>query len=140
MTRGTFRVFDHTSDIGMEVSAGTREALFETAALGLFDILCRVERVEPRIEYVFSVSAGDAEELLVAWLGELLSHHDAEGMLFSTFSVRFDGPHTLSATASGESYDPTRHEIKTELKAVTYHQVSLHQSREGWCARVVIDV
>lgn len=140
MKPGTFRVFDHTADIGLEVEAATQEALFETAARGLFHLLCRIEGVKPRTEHRFSVTGGDREELLIGWLSELLSHHDAEGMLFSRFAVRFEGPRHLTGTAAGEPYDPARHEIKTELKAVTYHQVELCHDGDRWRARIVVDV
>jgi SHS2 domain-containing protein len=46
----------------------------------------------------------------------------------------------VTAIAHGEKIDPGRHEIKTEIKAVTYHGLYLRQTERGWEAQVIFDV
>lgn len=46
----------------------------------------------------------------------------------------------LSAIISGEPYDPARHTIKTEIKAVTFHNLSIKKTKEGYTAEVLFDV
>jgi len=46
----------------------------------------------------------------------------------------------LKALLRGETYDPARHRIKQEIKAVTYHQAAVEKTAAGWRARVVFDV
>ena len=46
----------------------------------------------------------------------------------------------LRGTVRGERYDPNRHELKTLIKAVTYHQLEVRSSKVGWTARVVFDI
>jgi SHS2 domain-containing protein len=40
----------------------------------------------------------------------------------------------------GEIFDPSRHQFKTEIKAVTYHQVEIIDKGESWVARVIFDI
>lgn len=141
MTPGTYQVFDHTADVGIEVTAPSRPELFETAALALFDLITDVGTVEPRSERQVAVSAQDTEELLVRWLSELLFLHDTEGEMFSRFVVSLLTPTHLTARIAGEPFDPSRHPVKTEVKAVTYHQVTVRTREDGVHeARLVVDV
>ena len=51
--------------------------------------------------------------------------------------VRDDG---LSATARGEPLDPGRHLLKHEVKAITYHELKVSETSEGWLAEVIVDI
>jgi SHS2 domain-containing protein len=42
--------------------------------------------------------------------------------------------------ARWEPYDAARHPLRTELKAVTWHQLSASESGGRWKARVIFDV
>ena len=46
----------------------------------------------------------------------------------------------LAANASGEPFEPGLHELKTAVKAVTYHGLSIRQENGLWQATVIIDV
>ncbi|HEY3174395.1 MAG TPA: archease [Candidatus Polarisedimenticolia bacterium] len=136
--------FDHTADIGLEVTAPTLEALFETAATALFDLLVETpaaggasggEKREIR------AAAGSGAELLVRWLSELLYLHDAEGLVLRGFEIVELREDRVTGRAVSERYDPVRHRPRTQIKAVTYHQLLLQrQEGEGWKARLVFDV
>lgn len=140
MPSGSYHLFDHTADIGIDVVAPTAEAVFETAARALFEQIAQLGDVAPRVERRIAVTGADRAELLVRWLAELLYLHDTEGLLFSEFKVTRLSPGELAGRASGEPYDPERHQLNTEIKAVTYHQVAVERGDGGWRARVVFDV
>ena len=57
-----------------------------------------------------------------------------------TCLVREVNSRTLKALLRGECFDPVRHRIEREIKAVTYHQASVTKTGDGWLARVVFDV
>ena len=140
MPGASYSVFDHTADIGIEVVAPSREELYATAATALFDILADISRVGPGTVQEVTVTGEDAADLLVRWLSELLYLHDVEGWLYREFRIDEVTEHRLSARVYGERYDPDRHTIKTEIKAVTYHQVFAGRIERGWMARLVLDV
>ncbi|WP_372677732.1 archease [Desulfosarcina sp.] len=47
---------------------------------------------------------------------------------------------SVSARVSTDRYQPGRHEILHEIKAVTYHQIEVSRTTNGWQAMVVFDV
>lgn len=138
--RGSYSFFDHTADVGVDVAAPTLEGLFETAAAALFELLVEAGELAPRVDRHVTVKGTDHEELLVRWLAELLYLHNTEGLLFARFRISDLSGGRLVGMASGELYDPSRHRVKTEIKAVTYHQVSVKRDDGVWRARVVFDV
>lgn len=139
MPESSWQLFDHTADLGVQVRASTREALYETAARALFEILGDAGD-PPAAPRRIDLLAADAEELLIRWLAELLCIHEVEGLRFDRFAVDFDGPGSLHgvASASGPAgpLGPGR-----EIKAVTYHSAQVVRQPDGtWTARFVLDV
>jgi SHS2 domain-containing protein len=139
-TPSWFREIDHTGDVGIEVSASSRAALFERAALGMFYVLTDPEAVTPREEVEVIVEADDEEALLVRWLSELNFLHVTEGWLFSVFEVTEHDGLRLVAIARGTRYDAARHTIYTEIKAVTFHGLTIERRGDAWHARVIFDM
>lgn len=136
-----YQVLEHTADTGFLVRAESLALLHEKAASALFDLmvdlnLVRVGEVEHQIE----VDAPDRETLLVAWLGEILSLSAATECLFCAFSVDEISNGRLVGRVRGEEVDLDRHEFKTEIKAVTYHHLLVSEDRDGWSARVLVDI
>ncbi len=132
--------FDHTADMGLRVYGQSLAGLFENAGFALFDVLTDMARVEPRQTRRFDLRRDNVEELLVEWLGSLLYAFDAGGMLFREFCVEHIDSLSLAASAHGEPFSAGCHEIKTSLKAVTYHGLSIRQENGLWQATVIIDV
>lgn len=135
-----YRIFDHTADLGVEVSAATREELYAGAAFALFDLLADLSTVRAGIVREIVVDGEDPADLLVNFLREILYLWNGERFLIKTFSAREVKPLRLKVLLRGEFFDPARHRIKQEIKAVTYHQASVSETDEGFVAKVVFDV
>ncbi len=135
-----YRIFDHTADLGVEVSAATREELYAGAAFALFDLLTDLSVVRAGIARAIAVSGEDPADLLVNFLREALYAWNGEGFLMKSCLVREAKPRRLKALLRGEAFDPSRHRILQEIKAVTYHQASVAETPGGWTARMVFDV
>jgi len=143
MTQPSYQLFDHTADIGLEVTAPTLRLLFEHAAFALFDVMLEAAPggvPDDLDDLDVSVAAVDIEELIVRWLAELLYLHDTTGIVPRRFSVTDLSAARLAAKVTCDRYDPRRHHVKTEVKAVTYHQVSVRHEGGLWRARLVLDV
>ncbi len=143
--RGAYRQFDHTGDIGVEAEAPDEGSLYACCAAALFDIIAEPDAAHPSAERLIEITAPDREVLLVHWLRELLYLHDAERWIFRDFEVETggasDGGRWLKGAARGDTFDPARHTIRTEIKAVTYHQASVRRDPDGtWRARLVLDI
>ena len=137
--RGSFEFIDHTADVGIRVEAPTLEDLFETAGLAFTEVVTSAESLDCSVERRFKLEEDNIETLLVSWLQELLYLLDTEELVFARFQVKLHDC-SLEATAWGEVFDPDRHMIKTEIKAVTYHQLEVAESDQGWQAQVILDI
>jgi len=135
-----YETFDHTADVGIRARAADLGTLFREAARGLFAVLLvRPESVRPRETVTLFLEGADLEELLHDWLAELLSRFDAEHWLPGDFDVEPTDT-GLHAVVHGEPFDPARHALDTEIKAVTYHGLTVREDPEGWLAEVILDV
>jgi SHS2 domain-containing protein len=124
----------------MEVWGKDLPDLFARAGWAFFDIMMDTRRIDSRKERSITVEAPDREALLVAWLGELLYIFETSHLVFGRMSVQTITSQTLSAIGWGESFDPQKHQVKTAVKAVTYHQVAVWLEKEIWRARVFFDL
>ena len=135
-----FEVLDHTADIGLIVYGESLKTLFENAGEGFFNLITDLERVKSRVERRVELGGESLERLMVDWLTELLFLHEVELLLLKEFSVESVGVDGLRAVVKGERFDEGTHVIKTEVKAVTHHQIQVRQDQGGWRAQVIFDL
>jgi len=135
-----YALFDHTADLGVEIYGKTLPELFANAAFALFDLMTDLRIVRTTEERLVVVEGEGREDLLVNYLREILYLFNGEGLLLKEFLIIKMDPNHLEAQVSGESFDPTKHRINMEIKAVTYHQVTVGNTSEGWTGRVIFDV
>lgn len=130
----------HTADIWVRVRGKDLRELFANAGFAFFEQVADLAQVQEKETQVIRAQAADRELLLVAWLDELLYHFDALHLLFKDFDIiELDETHMV-AKAHGEKYDPARHRLRAEVKAVTYHQLAVEQVGDHWEASVIFDV
>jgi SHS2 domain-containing protein len=132
--------FEHTADLGLRVRAPDLDTLFAEAAEALTAAIVEdVSTVQPLEARDVWITGTDRAYLLVDWLKEWLVRFDAEHRLFSRFDVRVTDA-GLEATAWGEPYDPDRHPLSHEVKAITYHGLRVEPEDGGWLAEVIVDI
>jgi SHS2 domain-containing protein len=138
---GDVELLPHTGDVGIRVRAASLEDLLATAAAGMFGILAGPpDRTDLADSIDVEVEEERAELLLRAWLDELLFRFSAERRLYGLWEIRAASPRRVEAVARGTLFDPDRHELRTELKAVTYHGLRAEGGPGGWTATVIFDV
>ena len=135
-----YQEVDHTGDAGIRVVADDLSTLFERAAWATFNIIAELSDVKAVTACSIRVEGTDRDNLLVKWLSELNFLHLTRKLLFVQFKVELAGDTSLAAEAWGEPIDLKRHEIYTEVKAVTYHGLVVEQCPEGWTAQVIFDM
>lgn len=140
MTEKTYRLFNHTADLGVEFFGRTREELFVHAALAVVELTTDAERISPHIEKRFTVEGADATDLFINYLREVLYLINGEGFLPRKVQIDEMQNHHLTATLRGEYFDTKKHRINKEIKAVTYHQAAVTETAKGWKGRVIFDV
>jgi len=135
-----YKLLDHTADIGIIASGEDVSEAFGNAAYAMFDILTDVDKIRETGSFEVQVSAENIEELLVVWLNELLYQYEVERFICRRFAIDDIDETSLRALVFGEKIDPARHEIRTEIKSVTYHQFRIEETDDGWEAQVIFDV
>jgi len=140
MPKMGYELVDHTADLGIRVWADDVKGLFKEAALALFDIITDLTKVEAHLKREIAVQGSGLEELLVAWLNELLYLHEVERLLLCDFSIAEINAGTVTGLAKGEVFDKGRHALKTEIKAVTYHQLEVCEQEGRWQAQIILDI
>ncbi len=140
MSHSRYRSIDHTADLGLQVWGRTLSELYANAAEGMCGLYFDLAAVEPREKRTIAVQGYDREEVLVAWLGELLYHIEVEYFLPCHFDIlSLDETH-LEAEVAGETFDPARHRWRTGIKAATYHNLHIERDAAGlWTATVIFD-
>jgi SHS2 domain-containing protein len=135
-----YEEIDHTADIRLRVyGAGERE-LFANAAFALFDKMIALQNVRPSSAREVEAAGGDAEETLVAFLSELLYGYDAEKFVCRECEIGELTPTRVRAICRGETFDPSRHEFKHHIKAVTFHDVRIVRAGGGLEVTLTCDV
>ncbi len=135
-----FKVIEHTADIGITVYGKTLKELFENAAYGMFSQMTDLEKVDPKEEIDVEIQAYDKESQLVNWLNELLYLSAIRRMLFSQFNVKSVGKNRVSGLVKGERIDRKKHSLHLEVKAATYHNLKIEETKEGYQTPIIFDV
>lgn len=128
----------HTSEIGLRARARTLGELF--ACLGRAMIALTGAQADARAEVMtLEVDAGatDVESLLVNWLNEMLYLHEVTGIVPQEVTVQAITPQSIQTLVAGrKASEPA----ELQIKAVTYHQLSVIQEAGEWKAEVFFDI
>lgn len=132
-----FEILEHTADVGLRATAPTVTGVFEQATRGLAEI-AGIWRSTSLHEHRISVEGRDREAVLVDWLSEVLFLHDSQNVALS--GVALDEVTETNATGRIWSSPLDDAETAIQIKAVTYHQLAVRKTSDGWSATVFFDI
>lgn len=136
MSRG-YEVVDHTADWALRVYGSDLADLFRNAAIGMASLLVAdLSTVSLEVSRDLALEAFDAETLLVDWLSELAYFAEDEQLVFRDIRLGAVTPRRMTARIRGGRAP----ELQKHIKAVTYHELSIEQTRNGLTATIVFDV
>jgi SHS2 domain-containing protein len=135
-----YEIIEHTADIGIRVKGKEMEDLFTGTALAMFDIIAEEITSTPSFteKVVILKKADTPEDLLAYWLNELLSLSALKGVVFFNFKIEYLTEKEIKAVVVGRPVSDYR--IMTEIKAATYHGLTVRQTQSGWETEVIFDV
>jgi SHS2 domain-containing protein len=134
------RYLDHPSDVGIEARGATQAEAFAGAASALISLILDPSRVDATEQRSVSLTATDAEQLLVRWLSEILYLYDGQGFVGREFKLNTCSSTVLEAVVTGEPFDPQKLTARMDIKAITYHQLAVWHDAAGWGVRAFLDV
>ncbi len=135
-----FETIDHTADFGIRVTAPDLPGLFKEAGIAMMASMVDLQRIDADQRQTVDVTGADWPDLMVNWLRELLYMFNGEEFLVRDIEIQRLAEFSLTAEVAGTAFDPDRHRIETEIKAVTYHDIEVTQIADGWSAQVIFDI
>ena len=135
-----YKLIDHTADFGIEVKGTDQNNLYVNAALAMFDLITNTSTLVGKSDSSLNVQGSDMCDLMINWLRELLYLWNGEKMLLKVADIHSISEKKLSATITYDLFEPDIHEIKNEIKAVTYHKIKVEQKSEYWISNIIFDV
>ena len=130
-----FEEIPHTADWAMRVTAPDLAGLFAESARGMNALMGIKLAPAPKTHRTINLSAPDVESLLVAFLSELVYTAEQEHLAFDDFEIQVNGQ-TLQASMDGALIVS----LNKAIKAVTYHNLHIRQTAQGYEVEIVFDV
>ncbi len=137
---GDYTIGDHPADLELTIRGKNLAELFSTAARAAAETIApgpasggsTVKRIE--------LTAPSREELLVAWLNEIIYLIQVERIVPRSFEFPVLSEDRLLARARCRRAGPSSLQGGAEIKAATYHALSLRKAKSGWVAHVILDL
>jgi SHS2 domain-containing protein len=130
----------HTADWELKVWAPSLPELFAQAAQGMYALSGARMETQPQVRRPLEFKAADLETLLVTFLDELLFMGEQEKLAFERFELQVDETSDGSYTLQGEVHGARLAQLTKEIKAVTYHNLSVERTQRGFEVSIVFDV
>jgi len=132
-----YEFIEHTADVTFKAYGRDLNELFENAAEALEDTMVFLDEVAPGETLTIEMSSDSYENLLYDWLSELLIMFEVERFAVKKCFVRIGGL-SLTAACLGERVDLNRLRVNAEVKAVTYHDLTVTRN-DFYHAEVTLD-
>ena len=133
-----FVFIDHTADVKFRSFGFTFGEALSNAAEAMFSVMANVEALGEEEQVKIEEKAETLEELVGYTLGDILAESSSQEIFFKRF--RIDSFHSdengfsLTGTAFGEEMTPEKG--KTDIKAVTMHEISV--THEGNLSEITV--
>lgn len=137
----SYEFLDHTADLKIRASGDSFEQALSEAAKGLFAAIAGDSKITPDVTKEFTVKMHKPEVLVHGFLTELLFTFATKHIIFSEFDMTLKEAmgYKLTVKAKGQVYDPKKHRLVKEVKAVTYHDMKVGEEEGVWVIEVVCD-
>ena len=145
MKEAGYRWLDHTADVLIHSWGKDMKSAFEQTAYGLMETITPdLSKISIEVEKEIKIEAEDKEALLFDFLSEFLFIFDVEDLVFSEVKVHsielIEGRYELRASLKGEIFNKDKHEIGTEVKAITYSFLEINEGTDKVEIKMVFDI
>ncbi|PSN48190.1 Archease-like protein [Blattella germanica] len=138
-----YEYLDHTADVQLHAWGDTLKEAFEQCATSMYGYMTEIDTVEIKECQEFEAEGHDMLSLLFHFLDECLFLFCADPYFIARKVIieEFDKTNfRIKARAFGEEFEIGKHPQGTEVKAITYSNMQVHEN-EGKCeVFVIIDI
>jgi len=139
-----YEYLDHTADVQCHVWGKTLEDAFMTMIPCMFNYMTDLTKIDivPKHTIEFSVEAHDMESLLFRWMDEFLFRFCSDQFCCKKATIiSFDREKfKIKVRGEGDIWDSTKHPQGTEIKAITYSNMQIHEKEERTDLYVIVDI
>jgi SHS2 domain-containing protein len=140
-----FEFKEHTADVSVKSWGKTLEEAFSQTALSLIaTITPNLNKISPIIEKNIEIESEDKYALCFDFLSEFLYLFDVEELIFCEILVKpikkIGEKLKLEAVLKGERFNRNKHEIGTEVKAITYSFMNIEEKKNKVVINIVFDI
>ena len=139
---GSYELFDHTADMGLRIRAPDAHQLLAPAAQALYAAIGELTAtadaapVRRRLELAGDSAAG----LLRGYLAELLHLFERDKLIVVGVTDPELSDTSLSVDLALAPINVARSNMDREVKAITYHELSIAAAPSGVVATVIVDI
>ena len=127
---------EHTGELEIGLEAGSLAELFAEAGRALAEVMAGATAPACGAAVPVSLRASDRDALLVAWLDELLFLAERDKMIYGEIRIERITERELGAAVRGAPAT----ELRTQVKAATFHDLKIVEDADGFAATVILDV
>lgn len=132
-----YKILEHISDLKIRAFGKTKEELFLNALLGMTESLKADVKSDEKIIRQIKINSLDSSALLVDFLSEALYLIQVNKEIYN--NVRFKK--FTNTEIEAELFGKKVERFGEDIKAVTYHNLDIHQRVDGtWETAVLFDI
>ena len=132
-----YTILEHKADLKLRAFGKTKEELFSNMLLAMVSVLQAKTKEQKLKTKNIKVKSSDLNLLLVDFLSEALYLIQVDKVLYSKVKFRNFTDTEIEAELAGQKVE----RFGEEIKAVTYHNLDIHQEKNGvWQATVLFDI
>lgn len=164
-----YEYLDHTADVQLHAWGKDLKEAFEHIVPCMLNYMTDLSKVDvdPALTQTFEVEGHDLSSLLFAWLDEFLFRFSSEAFVCKTATIlaferpapvvagsaedaavtaakveggERQGKYTIKVRAEGETFSLAKHPQGTEVKAITYSAMQIHEKEDRTDLYVIIDI
>ena len=139
-----YREIEHTADIGLQIHGESLIHLFANAAFGFYDLILGEHKNSEQDRKKIQLNAANVNDLMVNWLSELNYLLSVDHFVAASFIdlqiISEESEVRLNAELVGESNSDFKQNLGFEIKAITYHQLNIHETVEGYKTDIFFDI
>ncbi len=139
-----YNLTDHTADIAFDVEADSLNELFIASANALRELISDETNIEHCLDKSLVLQEDSLEILLVSFLSELNYLFQSANWVISSIQqieiYEENNLWNLSANILGGYFNRDQIKLKSEIKAITYHQMNILKKSMKFSTRIIFDI
>lgn len=137
-----YEYFETTADIGVTACGESLENAFINSALGTMNLITSINQIKPKITKKVEIKSEDIYGLLYDWITELLILLDSDFFIASEYDIIItkNNEYILTGNITGDIYNTDLYNYKTEVKAITYHNMDIKKIGDKYKLNFILDL